>query len=55
MNRMARLFLVPFGTLALFLPFTLAEQIELQNVTPVFEGPIQYLQSVLMPLGRWRY
>lgn len=45
LTRMAQIFLVPFGTLALFLPFTLAAQIELQNATPVFEGPIQYLQS----------
>ncbi|MHA6487097.1 SLC5/6 family protein [Bacillus cabrialesii] len=48
---MAQIFLVPFGTLALFLPFKLAEQIELQNVTPVFEGPIQYLQSGFYAFG----
>ncbi|WP_121642136.1 endospore germination permease [Bacillus vallismortis] len=51
LTRMAQLFLIPFGTLVLFLPFTLATQIELQNITPVFEGPVQYLQSGFYAFG----
>lgn len=50
LTRMAQI-LFPFGTLVLFLPFTLATQIELQNITPVFEGPIQYLQSGFYAFG----
>ncbi|MGG0775741.1 endospore germination permease [Bacillus rugosus] len=51
LTRMAQIFLLPFGILVLFLPFTLATQIELQNVTPIFEGPIQYLQSGFYAFG----
>ncbi|PJZ00734.1 MULTISPECIES: endospore germination permease [Bacillus] len=51
LTRMAQLFLIPFGVLFLFLPFMLAAQIELQNITPVLQGPVQYLQSGFYAFG----
>lgn len=48
---MAQIFLFPFAALVLFLPFTLGTQIELQNLTPLLEDGLTYVQSGFYSFG----